>query len=173
MPTRQQVRDTIILNEDSYQDLWNSIETPRERFSVTQELRDIRDNYIESLDPGLRQSFKDAMTFMKDNHSYVYWNSAWSNCTDFEDLLGLYHGVSKWSHKNDRDIDMNEEFTPANISPKQMILDGFKWFQLRLDKMRDVRGAGGLDTSGIDSHEEMILNFLEDVKSRNEDLTLA
>ena len=110
---------------------------------------------------------------MKDNHSYVYWNSAWSNCTDFEDLLGLYHGVSKWSHKNDRDIDMNEEFTPANISPKQLILDGFKWFKIRLDKMRDVQAAGGLDTSGVDAHEQMILTFLDDVASRNEDLTLA
>ena len=173
MQTRQQVRQTIIFNQDSYNDLWNSIETPRERFSATKELREIRDNYIDSLDPGLKQSFKDAMTFIKDNHSYVYWNSSWSNCTDYMDLLGLYHGVSKWSHKNGDGIDMNDEFTPANISPKQMILDGFKWFQLRLDKMRDVRGAGGLDTSGIDSHEEMILNFLEDVKSRNEDLTLA
>ena len=173
MPTRQQVRENIILNEDSYNNLWSSIETPRERFSATKELREIRDNYIDSLDPGLRQTFKDAMTFMKDNHSYVYWNSSWSNCTDYEDILGLYHGVSKWRHLNGKGIDMNEEFTPANVSPKQMILDGFEWFQVRLDKMRDVQGAGGLDTSGIDKHEEMILNFLEDVKRRNENLSLA
>jgi len=173
MATRQQVRDTIKRNKDAYMELWNSIETPRERFSGTQELRDIRDNYINSLDPGLRQAFKDAREFMKYEHSYVYWNSAWSNCTDFEDLLGLYHGVSEWRHKNDKDIDMNEEFTPANISPKQLILDGFKWFKVRLDQMSDVQAAGGLDTSHIDAHEQMILAFLEDVKSRNEDLSLA
>lgn len=173
MATRQQVRDTIKKNADAYDNLWNSIESPRrgERFSATQELRDIRDNYIESLDPGLRQSFNDAREFMKNEHGYVYWNSAWSNCTDYEDLLGLYHGVSQWKHKNNKGIDMNEEFEPANISPKQLILDGFNWFQLRLDKMRDVQGAGGLDTSGIDAHEKEILSFLDDVKSRNEDLT--
>ena len=68
---------------------------------------------------------------------------------------------------------MNEEFKPANISPKQIILDGFKWFQIRLDKMRDVKGAGGLDTSGIDKHEQIILSFLEDVKVRNENLSLT
>ena len=173
MATRQLVRDTIKRNNDAYMELWNSISTPRERFQKTQALRDIRDNYIDSLDTGLRQSFNNAQEFMKKEHAYVYWNSAWSNCTDFEDLLGLYHGVSEWRYKNNQDIDMNEEFTPANISPKQLILDGFKWFQVRLDKMRDVQGAGGLDTSGVDAHEQMILTFLEDVKSRNEDLSLA
>ena len=173
MTTRQQVRDTIISNHNAYHDKWNSIEDPRERFRETKELGHIRDNYIDSLDPELRQSFKDAMTFMKDNHSYVYWNSSWSNCTDYMDLLGLYHGVSKWSHLNGDGIDMNEEFTPANISPKQLILDGFKWFKIRLDKMRDVQAAGGLDTSGVDAHEKMILAFLDDVASHKEDLTLA
>ena len=173
MPTRQQVRDTIILNEDSYQDLWNSIKTPRERFSGTQELRDIRDNYIESLDPGLRQAFSDAKDFMKNEHAYVYWNSGWSNCTDYNDILGHYHGVSKWDHINSKDIDMSEEFTPANVSPKQILLDGFYWFKVRLDKMRDVQAAGGLDTSHIDGHEKKILDFVEDVRTRNEDLTLA
>lgn len=173
MPTRQQVRDTITYNHDAYHEKWNSLKMPRERFRETQELRDIRDNFIESLDPGLRKTFNDAKAFMKEVHGYVYWNSTWSNCTDYEDILGLYHGVSKWRHINGKGIDMNEEFTPANVSPKQMILDGFKWFQVRLDKMRDVQGAGGIDTSGIDKHEEMILNFLEDVKRRNENLSLA
>ena len=173
MTTRRQVRDTIKKNDDAYSALWNSIKTPRERFAATQELRDIRDNYIKSLDPGLRKTFDDVQAFMKNAHPYVYLNSAWSNCTDFEDLLGLYHGVSRWRHKNNAGIDMNEEFEPANISPKQMILDGFKWFQLRLDKMRDIHGAGGLETSGIDAHEKEILSFLEDVKSRNDDLSMA
>ena len=171
MPTRQEVRNTITKNHNAYHDKWKSIKRFDARFSGTKELRNIRDSYIESLDPGLRQSFKDAMTFMKEEHGYVYWNSSWSNCTDFEDLLGLYHGVSQWRHKNNKDIDMNEEFEPANISPKQMILDGFKWFKVRLDQMRDVQAAGGLDTSGIDTHEQMILAFLDDVASRNDDLT--
>lgn len=171
MPTRQQVRDTITYNHNTYNEKWSSIETPRERFRETQELRDIRDNFIESLDPGLRKSFNDANAFMKEVHGYVYWNSGWSNCTDYEDILGHYHGVNKWDHMNNKDIDMSEEFTPVNISPKTILLDGFHWFQLRLDKMRDVQASGGLDTSHIDGHEKKILDFLEDVKARNEDLT--
>ena len=150
MPTRQEVRATITLNHNAYHDKWNSIETPSERFAGTQDLRDIRDNYIESLDPGLRQAFSDAKEFMKNEHAYVYWNSGWSNCTDYDNILGLYHGVSKWDHING---------------------DGFRWFQIRLDKMRDVQAAGGLDTSHIDGHEQKILAFLDDVASRNEDLT--
>ena len=171
MPTRQEVRNTITKNHNAYHDKWKSIKRFDARFSGTKELRNIRDSYIESLDPGLRQSFKGAMTFMKEEHGYVYWNSSWSNCTDYDDILGLYHGVSKWDHINGDGFDMNEEFTPANISPKQIILDGFKWFKIRLDKMRDVQAAGGLDTSGIDTHEQMILAFLDDVASRNDDLT--
>ena len=170
MPTRQQVRNTITENHNAYHDKWNSIETPRERFRDTQELRDIRDNYIESLDPGLKQSFNDAKEFMKNEHGYVYWNSSWSNCTDYDDILGHYHGVSKWDHLNG-EFDMSEEFVHSTVSPKQILLDGFKWFAIRLDQMRDVQAAGGLDTSHIDDHEKMILSFLEDVKTRNEDLT--
>lgn len=171
MPTRQEVRATITLNHNAYHDKWNSIETPSERFAGTQDLRDIRDNYIESLDPGLRQAFSDAKEFMKNEHAYVYWNSGWSNCTDYDNILGLYHGVSKWDHINGDGFDMSEEFTAANISPRQILLDGFRWFQIRLDKMRDVQAAGGLDTSHIDGHEQKILTFLDDVASRNEDLT--
>ena len=173
MPTRRQVRQTITFNEDSYQDLWNRIETPRERFSATKELRDIRDNYIESLDPGLKKSFNDAKEFMKNEHGYVYWNSGWSNCTDYMDILGHYHGVSKCRHMNDQDIDMNEEFTPANVSPKKILLDGFHWCHIWLNKVRDVHAAGGLETSPLDAHEKKILAFVEDVRTRNEDLTLA
>ena len=173
MTTRQEVRATIIKNHNAYHAKWNSIETLRERFSGTQELRDIRDNYIESLDPGLKKSFNDAKEFMKNEHGYVYWNSGWSNCTDYDDILGLYHGVSKWDHINGKGIDMNEEFVPSTVTPKQILLDGFKWVAIRLDKMRDVQAAGGLDTSHIDYHEKMILAFLDDVKSRNEDLTQA
>ena len=127
MPTRQEVRDTITLNHNAYHDKWNSIETPSERFAGTQDLRDIRDNYIESLDPGLRQAFSDAKEFMKNEHAYVYWNSGWSNCTDYDNILGLYHGVSKWDHINGDGFDMNEEFTAANISPRQILLDGFRF----------------------------------------------
>lgn len=173
MATRQQVRDTIIENDNNYFELWRSIDDPRERTSATRELYAIRANFIKSLDPGLKKTFDDAMTFMKDNHSYVFWSSSWSNCTDFMDLLGRYHGVSKWSHKNCKDIDMNEEFKPANISPKQMILDGFESFQVRLNYMRDVQAAGDVDTTPIDDHEKMILDFVADVISRNEDLSLA
>jgi hypothetical protein len=173
MTTRQQVRDTITYNHNTYHEKWSSLETPRERFRETQELRDIRDNFIESLDPGLKKSFNDAKEFMKNEHGYVYWNSGWSNCTDYDDILGHYHGVSKWDHLNGDGFDMSEEFTPTNISPKTILLDGFRWFQIRLDKMREVQAAGGLDISHIDGHEKKILSFLEDVKSRNEDLTLS
>ncbi len=170
MPTRQQVRDTITHNHNAYHDKWCSIGIPQQRFKETQELRDIRDNFIESLDPRLSKAFSDAKEFMKFEHAYVYWNSGWSNCTDYEDILGRYHGVSKWDHING-EFDMSEEFTPANVSPKTILLDGFHWFKVRLDKMRDVQAAGGLDTSHIDGHEKRILSFLEDVKTRNEDLT--
>jgi hypothetical protein len=151
--------------------MWNSIEAFSERFRETEELRNIRDSYIESLDPELSKAFSDAKDFMKNEHGYVYWNSGWSNCTDYDDILGHYHGVSKWDHINGDGFDMSEEFKPADVAPKQILLDGFKWFDIRLDKMRDVQAAGGLDTSHIDDHEKMILSFLEDVKSRNEDLT--
>lgn len=173
MATRQQVRDTITENNNNYINLWRSIDKISERLSATKELREIRDNYIKSLDPGLRKAFDEAREFMKNEHSYVYWNSAWSNCTDFVDLLGFYHGVSPWRHKNNKDINMDEEFAPVNVSPKQIILDGFSWFKIRLDQMRDVQAAGGIDTSHIDDHEKMILAFIEDVNSRNEDLSLA
>ena len=67
MPTRQQVRENIILNEDSYNNLWSSIETPRERFSATKELREIRDNYIEWLRLDCVGQFSAQMSFIIKN----------------------------------------------------------------------------------------------------------
>jgi hypothetical protein len=136
------------------------------------EYRKIRkevDNIVNNIDPDLVARFRATQKWVDQNHPIVGSNSTWSNCTGKEDIMLEYLGFSEY--RCDR-LRSNDEFKKSDVSSKQILIDGFKYYQARLDKERDILSAGDIDTSSTDMMEEAIKTMLLSLNAYDEDLVL-
>ena len=171
--TKQEVQNIIDKLCKDYVDSikTNKLGTPRAS-KETLSLGEKKRRFLNELDKELRQKYDDVREFIKTEHSEVYWNSTWTNCTDYESILRQYHGVGPHNW-NVSKVDLTEEFVPSKVTKKEIILEAYHAEMIRLEVMRDVQAAGDIDTSYLDTYEIAIKNFLQDVASRNDDLTLS
>jgi len=133
------------------------------------EYRELHKKYAEfrdSIDPNLSSVIKKAMDWLKDNHTYVFFNSSWSNCYSLDNAMYDYLGFSAYRRKPEPGI----PFKTATVTPKEMILNGFKYYKAQLDQEADILSAGGLDTDHISYTDQQIINMLEDIKTFDNNL---
>jgi hypothetical protein len=112
---------------------------------------------VDSLDPALIERFRKAQQWVDQNHPLVGCNSTWSNCKSKEDIMLDYLGFSEFRVDRKR---KDEEFKTSDVSSKQMIVDGFKYYTALLNKERDILSAGDIDISHTDRMEEAIKTML-------------
>lgn len=122
---------------------------------------------VDSLDPALIERFRKAQQWVDQKHPLVGCNSTWSNCKSKEDIMLDYLGFSEF--RIDR-LRKDEEFKKSDVSPKQMIIDGFKYFEALLDKERDILSAGDVDISHTDRMEEAIRTMLLSLSDYDDNL---
>ena len=152
---------------DNAYDLWKAADhspSPEYR-KAYEELAAFRD----SIDPPLFEKLKAAQRWMQINHPYVFFNSTWSNCYGRDNAMRDYLGFSAYHTEPEEGI----PFKPSSVTPKQMILDGFSYYEAQLNQEADILSAGGLNTDHIDAHQQKIVDMLNHLKSCNDNLSEA
>ena len=151
-------------------ELSNDAYTVYKKQGFCPEYHELHKKYAEfrdNIDPNLSNVIKAAMVWLKDNHTYVYFNSSWSNCYSLDNAMNDYLGFSAYHRKPEPGI----PFKAANVTPKEMIIDGFSYYEAQLNQEADILSAGGLNTDHIDAHQEKIIDMLNHLKSCNDNLS--
>ena len=133
------------------------------------EYRELHKKYAEfrdNIDPNLSNVIKVAMDWLKDNHTYVFFNSNWSNCYSLDNAMHDYLGFSAYHRKPDPGI----PFEAASVTPKEMILNGFKYYKVQLNQEMDILAAGDVDTGHITHTDEKIMLMLNDIENLDDNL---
>lgn len=149
---------------DNAYDLWKAAD-----HSPSPEYRKAHDElstFKDSIDPPLFEKLKTAQRWLQSNHPYVFFNSSWSNCYGRDNVMRDYLGFSAY-HEPEEGI----PFKPSSVTPKQMILDGFRYFEAQLSQEADILSAGDLNTDHIDAHQQKIVDMLNHLKSCNDNLS--
>ena len=150
---------------DNAYDLWKAADhsPSTEYLKAHEELTAFRD----SIDPPLFEKLKAAQRWLQINHPYVFFNSTWSNCYGRDNAMRDYLGFSAYHTEPEEGI----PFKPSSVTPKQMILDGFSYYEAQLNQEADILSAGGLSTDHIDAHQQKIVDMLNHLKSCNDNLS--
>ena len=125
-------------------------------------------DFRSNIDPRLQENLRIANSWIKSNHEYIYWNSIWTNTCGYDELLQQYHGIGCPFGIREKGLMI---FSPCNKSPKQLIMDGYKFYVEQADKEIDILAAGGISTECVDALTAKIKQMLESLKHQNEDLT--
>lgn len=140
--------------------------------NTSPEYREVRkevENIVNKLDPDLIARFRATRKWVDQNHPIVGCNSTWSNCTGKEDIMLKYLGFNEYRCDRSRS---NDEFKRSCVSSKQILIDGFKYYQAQLDKERDILSAGDIDISSTDRMEEAIKVMLLSLSEYDDNLNL-
>ena len=135
----------------------------------SQEYRDLHLKYVEfrnNIDSNLSSVIKAAKDWLLNNHSYVYFNSSWSNCYSLDNAMHEYLGFSAYHRKPEAGI----PFKTASVTPKEMILNGFRYYKAQLNQEIDILSAGDVDTNHLTHTDEKIMLMLNDVKNFDDNL---
>ena len=127
----------------------------------------LANDFQDNINPGLIGSLRVAQKWIRTNHPTVYCNSNWTNCFGMEDALFYYVGFNRYRMDRHR---ADDEFEMVSVSPKQMILDGYKYFKILADREADVLSAGGLDVAHVFTLEDAISDMLLDLEKFDDDL---
>jgi hypothetical protein len=126
----------------------------------------VRD-FQDSIAPELVVSLRKAQEWIREKHSVVYCGSNWTNCFGKEEALFEYVGFNRYRMDRERG---EEEFKVVDVSPKQMIVDGYKYYKILVDREVDVLAAGGVDTERVFVLEDAISSMLLDLKEFDDQL---
>jgi hypothetical protein len=124
-------------------------------------------DFQDSIAPELVVSLRKAQEWIRENHSLVYCGSNWTNCFGMEDALFKYVGFNRYRMDRERG---EEEFRVEYVSPKEMIVDGYKYYKVLVDREADVLAAGGVDTERVFTLEDAISSMLLDLKKYDDQL---
>lgn len=127
------------------------------------------ESIVSKLDPDLIARFRATLKWVEQNHPIVGCDSTWSNCTGKEDIMLTYLGFNEFRCDRHR---LNDEFKRSDVTMKQILIDGFKYYQAQLDKQRDILSAGDIDISSTDRMEEAIKTMLLSLDAYDENLDL-
>tara|TARA_A100000164_G_scaffold370250_1_gene396037 strand:- start:108 stop:608 length:501 start_codon:yes stop_codon:yes gene_type:complete len=133
------------------------------------EYRELHKKFAEfrdNIDPNLSSVIKTAKGWLRDNHTYVYFNSSWSNCYSLDNAMHEYLGFSAYHRKPKEGI----PFDTTSVTPKEMILDGFKYYKAQLNQEMDILAAGDVDTNHLTHTDEKIMLMLKDVENFDDNL---
>ena len=133
------------------------------------EYRELHKKYAEfrdSIDPNLSIVINTAMNWLKDNHAYVYFNSNWSNCYSLDNAMHEYLGFSAYHRKPEAGV----PFEAATVTPKEMILNGFRYYKAQMDQEMDILSAGDVNTDHITYTDEKITAMLNDIENFDDNL---
>ena len=133
------------------------------------EYRELHKKYTEfrdSIDPNLSIVINTAMNWLKDNHGYVYFNSNWSNCYSLDNAMHEYLGFSAYHRKPEAGV----PFEAATVTPKEMILNGFRYYKAQMDQEMDILSAGDVNTDHITYTDEKITAMLNDIENFDDNL---
>ena len=122
---------------------------------------------VDKLDPDLIARFRATLKWVDQNHPIVGCNSTWSNCTGHEEIMFTYLGFNEYRCDLER---LNDEFKQSDVTMKQILIDGFKYYQAALDKERDILSAGDIDISSTDRMEEAIKSMLLSLSEYDDNL---
>ena len=122
--------------------------------------------FRDNIDPNLSNVIKTAMNWLKDNHTYVFFNSNWSNCYSLDNAMHDYLGFSTYHRKPAPGI----PFKAASVSPKEMILNGFKFYKVQLNQELDILSAGDVNTDHLTHTDKKIILMLDDVENFDDNL---
>ena len=122
--------------------------------------------FRDNIDTELFDNLKTAQDWIRENHEYVFWNSTWTNCFGKEDALRTYHGIGIFRTSPKEGI----PFSFAEVSPKALIMGGYRYYKAQLDNECDVLAAGGVDTDRVDTLNAAISDMLSDLKEFDDQL---
>lgn len=122
--------------------------------------------FRDSIDPSLSCIIKKAKTWLSNNHSYVYFNSSWSNCYSLDNAMHEYLGFSTYHRKPEAGI----PFESATVTPKEMIINGFKYYKAQLNQETDILSAGDVSTDHLTYTDKKIMLMLADVENFDDNL---
>lgn len=123
-------------------------------------------SFRDNIDAELFANLERARDWIRVNHEYVFWNSTWTNCFGKEDALRTYHGIGIFRTSPKEGI----PFSFAEVSPKALIMGGYRYCKSQLDNERDVLAAGDVDTAQVDTLDSAISNMLSDLKEFDDQL---
>ena len=123
-------------------------------------------NFRDNIDKELFLNLKKAQDWIKENHSHVFCNSTWTNCFGKEDALRVYHSIGIFRNSPKEGI----PFYFSDVSPKEMIMGGYRYAGAQLNKERDVLAAGGVSTEHVDMLSLKIKEMLSDLSSLDDNL---
>lgn len=123
-------------------------------------------NFRDNIDAELFVNLKKAQDWIRENHEYVFWNSTWTNCFGKEDALRTYHGIGIYRRSPEAGI----PFSYAKVSPKGLIMGGYRYYTAQLDKERNVLAAGGENTEHVDMLKLKSSEMLSDLKAFDDQL---
>ena len=123
-------------------------------------------NFRDNIDTELFANLKKAQDWIRVHHEYVYWNSTWTNCFGKEDALRTYHGIGIFRRSPKEGI----PFSFAVVSPKGLIMGGYRYCKAQLDNERDVLAAGGVDTDRVDMLSLKITEMLKNIQDLDDNL---
>ena len=124
-------------------------------------------DFQDAIDPELAVRLKKAQKWIRERHPAVYSASNWTNCFGKEDALFKYVGFNRYRLDRHR---ADDEFKISSVSPKEMIIDGYKYYKVFADLEADILASGGLDTERVFNLENAISNMLSDLKEFDDQL---
>ena len=127
----------------------------------------LAEDFQNNIDPNLISNLRKAQKWIRENHPAVYCGSIWTNCFGKEDALLKYVGFSRYRMDRHR---ANDEFKTSSVTPKEMIIDGYKYYKIHADREADILAAGGLDTERVFTLENAISDMLSDLKALDDQL---
>ena len=127
----------------------------------------LAEDFQNNIDPDLISNLRKAQKWIRENHPAVYCGSTWTNCFGKEDALLKYVGFSRYRMDRHR---ADEEFKTSSVTPKEMIVDGYKYYKIHADREADILAAGGLDTKRVFTMEDAISDMLSDLKKFDDQL---
>ena len=123
-------------------------------------------NFRDNIDTELFDNLKTAQDWIRENHEYVYWNSTWTNCFGKEDALRVYHGIGIYRTSPKEGI----PFTFAEVSPKGLVMGGYRYYKAQLDNERDILSSGDVNTERVDILGLKITEMLDSLKELDDNL---
>ncbi len=129
----------------------------------------LAEDFQNSIDPTLTDKLDKAQEWIRENHPTVYCGSNWTNCFGKEDALFKYVGFNRYRVDRER---ADDEFKTSSVTPRQMIIDGYKYYKVFADREADVLAAGGLDTERVFTMETAISDMLKDLKRFDDQLEI-
>ena len=152
----QNLRDLSQEAYDVYRERGNCLEYSK----LHKEYVEFRD----SIDPNLSIALKKAARWIQDNHAYVFFNSSWSNSYRLDNVMYRYLGFSTYHKEPEAGI----PFRASSVSPKEMILGGFKYYKEQLARESGVSSDVGVDHFSYT--DQQIIKMLKDIESYDDNL---